>query len=582
MGAALVAGFVVLLVSAVSGLPTLSDAGGDNDSLLRLVQVRDLVAGQSWFDLHQYRMGLAGGFEMHWSRLVDAPVAATVVVVGALTGSTAAGETAALVLWPLLLFTVAVFLILRCARAVGGDEAMLPALVLGAAALHFGGLFAPGAIDHHNVQIVLSLGMIAALLGADERGGAAAGACAALMVAVGMETMPYLVAAGVFLGAGAILGGESERRSAIGFGLAFAAVCAAAFVGTVSPGAWGAVRCDALSIAHLAIAALSGAGLAAAAAFTGGRVRRAAALLALAAVVAAVVVVFFPQCLGSPYAGLDPDLEAYWMSMISEAQPLWTLIRDQPGKAVNHYVTPMLALAVVALDLARRGMRRGPMLVGLLLLTAVLVSIWQVRGAMFSVPFGAIPLAAWVGSWRRRASHTGKATDALRMAAAWLISLNVAWTMAAVLVSLVPPFSGEAAASAEKARKCRAGKDYDMLAALPPGGVLSVANLGAPILRYTPHRVLAGLYHRNVEANLVTLSAFTGTADGAEALVREQGLAYVVLCPGDDETAGLAEKAPTGFIASLLRDDLPPWLEPVAPGDEPPLRIYRVLPRPAR
>ena len=71
----------------------LSDArrlrNGDNDSLLRLVQIRDLIGGQGWFDLHQYRMGPEGGFVMHWSRLVDAPIAAIMLGVAAVTGSMA-------------------------------------------------------------------------------------------------------------------------------------------------------------------------------------------------------------------------------------------------------------------------------------------------------------------------------------------------------------------------------------------------------------------------------------------------------------------------------------------------------------
>ena len=62
---------------------------GDNDSLLRLVQIRDLIGGQGWFDLHQYRMGPDGGFVMHWSRLVDAPIAAIMLAVAAVTGSMA-------------------------------------------------------------------------------------------------------------------------------------------------------------------------------------------------------------------------------------------------------------------------------------------------------------------------------------------------------------------------------------------------------------------------------------------------------------------------------------------------------------
>ena len=41
---------------------------------------------------------------------------------------------------------------------------MLPRIVIGAAALHFIGIFAPGEIDHHNVQLVLTLAAIAVLL----------------------------------------------------------------------------------------------------------------------------------------------------------------------------------------------------------------------------------------------------------------------------------------------------------------------------------------------------------------------------------------------------------------------------------
>ena len=51
-----------LMARRCAGFPTLADSGGDNDSLMRLVEVRDLVAGQGWFDLHQYRMGGDGGF----------------------------------------------------------------------------------------------------------------------------------------------------------------------------------------------------------------------------------------------------------------------------------------------------------------------------------------------------------------------------------------------------------------------------------------------------------------------------------------------------------------------------------------
>ena len=121
---ALLTSLLALAVAALKGFPTLTDLGGDNDSLLRLVEVRDLLAGQGWFDLHQYRMGVEGGFVMHWSRLVDAPIAAIVLAAEAVTGNRALSEAVASVLWPLLLYGLTVFVLIRL---ISIPDAVLPA-----------------------------------------------------------------------------------------------------------------------------------------------------------------------------------------------------------------------------------------------------------------------------------------------------------------------------------------------------------------------------------------------------------------------------------------------------------------------
>src|SRR3546814_14207249 len=48
---------------------------GETDDNRRLMQVRGLLAGQGWYDLRQYRLNPPGGFDIHWSRLVDLPIA---------------------------------------------------------------------------------------------------------------------------------------------------------------------------------------------------------------------------------------------------------------------------------------------------------------------------------------------------------------------------------------------------------------------------------------------------------------------------------------------------------------------------
>lgn len=573
---------LVVLFHAASGFPSLVSFGGDNDNLMRLAEVRDLLGGQGWFDLHQYRMGPAGGFLMHWSRLVDAPIAALILLGEALSGDRAAGETAALVVWPAMLFGAALAFILRSARSLGGTPAVLPAIVIGGAALHFISIFAPGAIDHHNVQLVLTLAAIAALAGPAPglRGGAVAGTCAALMLAVGMETAPYVAAAGLAAAALFLAGGPDGRRVAAGFGTAFAAASAAAFVVTVDPAARGAPACDAYSVAQFAVAMVSGAGLAMAAgmpALSATTTRRLAALALIGVAAGSLTVAFFPQCLADPYAGLDPRLQTYWLSAITEAQSLKSVVSTAPAMAVSYYATPVLAALLLAAGLfTPAGRRREAAVVLAFLAVALAVSAWQVRGAMFAVPIATIPLSAWIARRRALAMSAPSPRNTLLMATAWLVSINVAWMAAAE--RLLPAQTATAMATpAGRAKACHRASDYDRLAALPAGGVLAVSNLGAPILRYTAHRVLAGPYHRNVDGNLLALRAFLEGEPSARAVVREEGLTYVALCAGNDETATFAAWAPDGFLAALTKGDIPAWLVPLPGNDGHALAIYRVL-----
>src|SRR3954463_7150898 len=48
---------------------------GDTDDNMRMMQVRAWLSGQGWYDLRQYRMNPPAGADIHWSRLVDLPIA---------------------------------------------------------------------------------------------------------------------------------------------------------------------------------------------------------------------------------------------------------------------------------------------------------------------------------------------------------------------------------------------------------------------------------------------------------------------------------------------------------------------------
>ncbi|WP_322417288.1 GtrA family protein [Mesorhizobium huakuii] len=577
---ALVATLVMIAVSALSGFRDLTDAGGDNDNLLRLVEVRDMLAGQGWFDLHQYRMGLEGGFVMHWSRLVDAPIAAIVLVASALTGSMAMAETIAEVLWPALLFFLALLFTARAARSFAGADAVLPAVVIGAAALHFIGIFSPGSLDHHNVQLTLTIACLSLLLDAPVQRWAAlfAGLCAALMLAVGMETAPYVATIGACIALLFVADPGSEGRIARDFGLGFAGVSGLVFVTTIAPSAWGQPQCDAFSTVQFVVAALAGCGLAAVASLEMANAtvgRRLVALGLVVLVLGAVVVSLFPQCLAAPYANLDPRLRELWLDNIEEAQSLYKLVIYNRVAVVERFATPLVAIMLMALGLGRGGSRRQDSLVGALLVVAFLVSAWQVRGSTFSIALAVLPLCAWIANWRQPAKASPSLGSTLRLAAAWLVSVNALWACAAVAVSSAFETGADVQGASVNAT-CQGKTSFAALGQLPDTTVLAISNLGSPILAYSGHRVFAGPYHRNVAGNLLALDTFLGSDADARKAVESHHVGLVALCRGNPETRLLVDRAPDSFLAGLTRGNLPDWLEPVAGTIGAQLELYRV------
>jgi len=576
---AIAATLAVLAIAVASGFRELA-GNADNDSTLRLVEVRDFIAGQGWFDLHQYRMGLDDGLLMHWSRLVDAPIAAIILVVRAITGSQAAGETAALIIWPLLLFGIAIYLLLRISRQVGGEDAVFPALILGTATLYYGGAFSTGSLDHHNIQLVLMLATLFFLLRAGERPLSAglAGLCCVLMLAIGMETVPYVAAAGLAIAGWFLVRGEEAAGAAGSFGAAFAAASAAVFVATVPSAQWSSAYCDAYSAVQFVIGIIAGLGLWAVASLQSLRLTpasRAVALVLLGVSVGAVAAMYFPQCLSDPYADLPLMLKSYWLEAVDEAQPFWRMLASDPESVAGHYATVLIGLAVLVLRIRKVGWRRQEIMFAVMLVAALLVSVWQVRGSRFSLPLACVPLAIWVAEWRRRAVTAPGTASSLKMAGAWIVSFNVTWILAAVGIwHLLAPADAKEELVAEK---CYKRTDYDLLAAMPAGRVLVISNLGAAVLSNTPHSVLAGPYHRNVAGNLSALNAFMGSPSQAAAIVSENRIGMVAFCPANNETKFLAKRAPDGLLAGMLAGEIPGWLHIVPESNGKPLEIYRVV-----
>lgn len=211
---------VTLALPAIKG--SVFDAMSTDDAM-RLVEVRDLIGGQGWFDLFQHRLD-PPGTSMHWSRLIDAPLAALILLLKPLLGMHSA-EAVTLYFWPALLFAVALALIAAIARQMSSNTgAMMAAVALGVLSLPALVHFRAGAIDHHNAQIDLLLALVLMTTQIEQSAVKAAlgGLMVSLSLAIGIEMLPAIAAIGLAVFVLFVWRGAPVARQVGAFGAALA------------------------------------------------------------------------------------------------------------------------------------------------------------------------------------------------------------------------------------------------------------------------------------------------------------------------------------------------------------------------
>ena len=368
------------------------------DDAMRLVEVRDFLAGQGWFDLTQYRLNPPDGVVMHWSRLIDLPLAMlirageTVLPVGWV-------ERLVVTLWPIALLLIFLAGVARLARELADETAARLALILSALSVPVLQHFRPGAIDHHNVQLVLLIWSLvhACHVPLRPRDAGVAAALSAGSLAVGMEMMPAIVALAAVTALRWIAQGAAAAPAAQVFGIVFAATMFAFFTATVPPLHDAMPACDALSVVHLMAACIGGIGLAALASLRALRSSIGRRLTAAGALAAALAVTY-PACLGDPFVHLDSRLSTLWLSHVNEARSIVSMLRDLPQEVLPYYGLPLAALVLSFLQSAREPAdARWSWICGAAVLGSLsLLALWLVRGTTAANAVAVALLAAAV------------------------------------------------------------------------------------------------------------------------------------------------------------------------------------------
>jgi hypothetical protein len=548
---------------------------GDTDDNMRMMQVRGLLAGQDWYDLRQYRLNPPEGFNIHWSRLVDLPIAALILLFKPLVGTGQAERLAAGIapLLPLGLTMAGLALTVR--RLVAPAAWPLAIIILtGATAAML--MFMPLRIDHHGWQLAMLSLTVAGL--ADPRrarGGALVGGASAVSLTIGLEMLPYAAMAGAIVGLRWVWD-AGEARRLIAYALTLGGGSAAGYAAFASYDN-AALRCDALTPVWLSVVTAAG-GLFFALAWANPRSRglRFGMAAAAGAAIVAGFVLAFPQCLQRP-EGVSDELARTWLNNVREARPIYL----HPFRNAFPIAALPVAGAIGAIVAAVRAWRTERFAawaaVALFVTFASALLLWQVRAGpaaqLLAVP-GATALAWIVVPWCL--GHRLMLVRVVGSVAAFLLISGLFAGLALRWLPIDRPDTRAQTVSRAAAR-CASLPAMQQLNRLPRTTLFTHVDLGPRLITTTHHNGIAGPYHRNGEAILDVHHAFQGAPERFVATARAHGATHLLTCPNLAETTVYRARSPNGFYARLAKGERFRFLEPVRLPKSSPFRLWRIV-----
>ena len=559
---------ILVVVIIVTDWPLMMQ---DPDDYMRLLQVRDWLGGQAFYDTRQYRLDPPHGADMHWIRLVDLPLAFFMLLFGTVLPA-AKAEAVTLALVPLGQLLLALYLLRAIVRQLGGGKAeqfaatvivpLFPLLMTN---------FLPARIDHHGWQALAALTVAWAMLRNSWRHAALAGLVTAAWLMISLEGMALAAVFGGLFALRYVLFGDRQHEAflgalALGIAVLFAIFRPVSEVFTA--------LCDLPAWPHI-LAFGGGAVVAAGARLLPGQgqpLGRLASLVPVAGVAAAGLFVPLGWCVVSPL-DLDPFLKTNWFDNMSESA---NITRQSASVAGMTLWTLLLAVAGSWTMLARSQNKeqwQARAFYGVALVGACGVSLLIMRAGL-SAQLLCVPVSAFliVRFWGRV-----RALEPMVPRIVATLGLLLLATPTFVSAALKPLDRANVHTQVQlPAGLAEESCDYSTLNALPRSMLFATLDRGPEILARTPHSAVMSGYHRNQQKMRETILGFAGPLPEAEAIIRANHADYVVACLTSGDLAIAAGAGENNLADAIYAGTHPDWLMPVPGFEQGPLRVYKV------
>ena len=553
----------------------------DPDDAMRLQQVRDWIGGQPFLDVSQHRVNPPAGGPMHWSRIVDMPIAAMILLLRPIVGAHLAEVLACAIVPLLLLGGLAWALHVATRRIADKATAMLaPVLLLLTPTILV--QFGPLRIDHHGWQILMATIALAGAMDARRiRGGVVAGIAMAVWLQISSEGLPYAALfAAIFALRQWLDGKETRRFVAYAATLGSAALPLLALFRGTAPLLQ--AQCDALSSAYVwpllafgaatplafrVISPMSAKGRFVAAGMGGGAA-------------AALFLITGRACLtGDPFQALGPVAYKLWYLQVMEGRPIWEQGRSMTGLILLPPIAGLVGSIMAARNAQAMEARDRWLVVTLLLTGATMVAMLVMR-AMSVAHVLALPGIAWLMLALFRRAQQQSAT-LVRVFASSAVALLTPAALCAVWIAAMAATSKSDEKAPTTAGECRTEAALGLLRQLPRSTLFAPLDMGPDILIRTRHDVIGTAHHRNAAGITAVVEGFTAPPARARMILSTlnggKGPDYLITCPGLNEFEHYA-KEHKGSLAAVLAEGKPPaWLMPATPAGTKSLRVYRVM-----
>lgn len=522
---------------------------GDNDNFMRLHQVMTFIESPSWYMQPLKDFNPQDGQIIHWSRIPDIPILALYYVSQIFVDHTTALQVSISIV-PLIYLIFFMVILCRISREIFDTERQILTIIY--AFFSISAIkFYPGNIDHHNLQVLLYSIFILLTFSPNYKKKLYVYGCAisiTISLLIGLEVLPFFIITLILLTFYALYNDINKLKYirnlsllTFVFGVMGIMICQPVSI-------WFNPQYDIVTLPLLCFF-LSGAF---SLSLTLLNPRLTILLISTFACIGLIWLIF-PNVLRSPYSDYPDPLVNYWLSHVSEAQPLTTVIKDSSGSTKTWFYLVTIVPAALSIFLLTN---RKQKIYYLLFIISLLPAIfWQVRTVIISATI-AIPLNAIVGLYVFKKIKT----PVIRI----ILPILIAPALSTTIVRLIETSSK--IESSEKKVETLSTHDYIKSLGIEGKKIFAPMDSGAEIVTLTDNYIIAAPYHRNIRGNLLYIN--TLLSENQKIVLkklRSEEIELFLFDKNDKQSKIIIKDAKPKSIIKLITNGNPPkWLTPLS------------------